>query len=358
MKPDNFGALALLVAFCLVLVGVVETSSTAQVEPKKGTSPAPKLTPKTAVEGPAVEFDLPSLRIGIAEYEEDPTGTTVFYFPKRAFAAVDVRGGAPGTLMTDALRIGYDDADPPRVDAICFGGGSAYGLEAATGVMAELLSMHSKDERIAYVPGAIVYDFNNRSNSIYPDKELGRAAFKAAKSERFPVGPHGAGRFVHVGRYFGPKYRERSGQGAAFRQVGSTKIAVFTVVNAIGAIVDREGKVVRGNRDPESGKRTPIDADLRTWSRAPGSTNSPSKNTTISLVVTNQKLSYANLQRLSIQTHTSFNRAIHLFHTPDDCDTLVAVTPAEVKDEKMSIQDLSTHAADLAWEAVLSSVPK
>src|SRR5262245_19018209 len=372
MKPRPFVALLLFATlFGIALVGLVETHSRAQLKPGKddsSTSPAKKLIPRTSFEGPAVEFDFPSLRIGVAEYEEGPTGTTVFYFPKRVFAAVDVRGGAPGTLMTDGIRFGYDDTDSPWVDAICFAGGSCYGLEAATGVMAEILALRgnsNKQQDIAYVPSAIVFDFNHRTNAIAPDKELGRAAFKAAERGRFLLGPRGAGRFVHAGGYFGPQYRERSGQGGAFRQVGPTKIAVFTVVNSVGAIIDRQGKVIRGNRDPESGKRTPIEDDVKAGTRAkpepktaPEETASPSENTTITLVVTNQKLSYANLQRLAIQTHTSLHRAIQPFHTAADGDTLFAVTTAEVKDEKLNLRDLSTHAADLAWEAVVSSLPK
>jgi L-aminopeptidase/D-esterase-like protein len=366
MKPHPFVALLLCATLLGVpLVGLVEIRSAAQTAPRKddsSTSPAKKLLPKTSFEGPAVDFDFPSLRIGVAEYEEGPTGTTVFYFPKRVFAAVDVRGGAPGTMMTDGIRFGYDDTDPPRVDAICFAGGSCYGLEAATGVMAEILTTQgnsNKKEDIAYVPSAIVFDFNHRTNAIHPDQELGRAAFKAARPGRFLLGPRGAGRFVHVGGYFGPEYRERSGQGGAFRQVGPTKIAVFTVVNAVGAIVDRQGKVVRGNRDPESSKRTPIEDDLKSGPKtAPEGARPPSESTTTTLVVTNQRLSYPNLQRLAIQTHTSLNRAIQPFHTAADGDTLFAVTTAEVKNEKLNLRDLSTHAADLAWEAVLSSLPR
>jgi 6-aminohexanoate-oligomer endohydrolase len=372
MKPHPFVGLVLVAtALGVPLVGSVQTPATAQTEPRKddpATAPGKKLIPKTPSEGPAVEFDFPSLRIGVAEYEEGPTGTTVFYFPKRVFAVVDARGGAPGTLMTDAIRFGYDDTDAPRVDAICFAGGSCYGLEAATGVMAELLLLRgSSNQRqdIAFVPGAIVFDFNHRANAIAPDKELGRAAFKAAKPGRFLLGPRGAGRFVHVGGYFGPEYRERSGQGGAFRQVGPTKIAVFTVVNSVGAIVDRQGTVVRGNRDPKSGNRTPIEDAVKAGARAkPGpkagaeAPQAPSGNTTITLVVTNQKLSYTHLQRLAIQTHTSLHRAIQPLHTADDGDTLFAVTTAEVKNEDLSLRDLSTHAADLAWEAVLSAMPK
>jgi L-aminopeptidase/D-esterase-like protein len=350
-----------------LIVGFVGPHTTAQ--PIKGEPPAPgaKLTPKTPADGPALEFDFPSLLIGIAEYDEGPTGVTVFYFPKRVFTAIDVRGGAPGTLETDAIRVGYGEKDEPAYDAICLTGGSSLGLEAATGVMAEILARRSNSTKWEDIPGvssAVVYDFNNRTNAIHPDKELGRAAFKAAKPGRFLLGARGAGRFVHVGGYFGATYRERSGQGGAFRQVGSTKIAVFTVVNPLGAIVDRQGQVVRGNVDPKTGKRAHIGDDLKTGAKSkppgdtPGPTQRPKQNTTITIVVTNQKMSYVELQRLAIQTHTSLNRAIQPFHTADDGDTLFAVTTAEVNNENLSLRDLSTHATELAWDAVLSSPPK
>jgi L-aminopeptidase/D-esterase-like protein len=319
------------------------------------------------VEGPALEFDFPSLHIGIAEYDEGPTGVTVFYFPKKVFAAVDVRGGAPGTIETDGIRVGYSEKVGPGYDAICLTGGSSLGLESATGVMAELLAKRGNSAKIGDIPGvsgAVVYDFNNRNNAIHPDKELGRAAFKAAKPGRFLLGARGAGRFVHVGGYFGVPYGERSGQGGAFRQVGETRIAVFTVVNALGAVIDRKGQVVRGNRDLKTGKRTHIGDDLKNGTKSkppaelPGSSQRPKQNTTISLVVTNQKLSYAELDRLAIQTHAALNRVIQPFHTVDDGDTLFAVTTAEVKNDSLSLRDLSTHAAELAWDAVLSSQQK
>jgi L-aminopeptidase/D-esterase-like protein len=265
--------------------------------------------------------------------------------------------------MTDTLRNGYAAGDTPWVDAICFAGGSCYGLEAASGVAAELLERRGKSNAwhdIAVVPGAIVFDFNNRDNAIYPDKVLGRAALKNARTGEFPLGPRGAGRFVHVGGFLGPQFRERSGQGGAFRQIGKTKIAVFTVVNALGTVVDRDGKIIRGNRDPESGQRLPITAkDSQANERdTKGRTNSqpPTQNTTLTLVATNQRLPYATLHRLAIQTHASMNRAIHPFNTPRDGDTLFAVTTAEVEDADVPFHKLSLHAADLAWNAVISAV--
>src|SRR5262249_7149847 len=213
------------------------------------------------------------------------------------------------------------------------------------------------------------FDFRGRTNSVYPDKDLGRAALRAARPGRFFQGARGAGRHVSVGKYFGPRYHEPSGQGGAFRQVGPTKVAVFVVVNAVGSIVDRQGRVVRGNRDPESGVRTLIGDDLKAGigakkrGRDPDSPKDPARrpsgeNTTLTLVVTNRKLAYWELQRLAIQVHTSMARAIQPFHTRYDGDVLFAASTAEVEDAELDALDLSTIASELSWDAVLSSIPK
>src|SRR5258708_40271384 len=103
-------------------------------------------------QGRSFEFDFSGLRIGCAEYPEGPTGVSVFHFPERVFAAVDCRGGAAATSLTDLLRVNYNK----YVDGIVFAGGSAYGLEAASGVSASLLNSRSAStswERVAIVPG-------------------------------------------------------------------------------------------------------------------------------------------------------------------------------------------------------------
>ena len=315
--------------------------------------------PVTSFTGPALEFDFPLLHIGIAEYAEGPTGATVFYLPAGAMAAVDVRGGAAATVNTERLRLGHER---PTVRAVVFAGGASYGLEAAAGVMADLLGQDGQSihwERIPTVTGAVVYDFRNRGNSIYPDKELGRAALNAARPGHFPLGARGAGRHVHVGKLFGPRYMESAGQGGAFRQIGEVRVAVFTVVNAVGAIVDRTGRVVRGNRTPESGLRTSFAADLLDGA-APGKRQRESDpgplpgNTTLTLLVINRRVRHLELERLAIQTHTSMARAIQPFHTEHDGDVLFAISTGAVEDSGLAIQDLAIHAAEVAWDAVLS----
>ena len=289
-----------------------------------------------------LRFDFPGLLVGVAEYEEGPTGCTVFHLPPGGAAcAIDIRGGSPGTIGN------YEWAH-----AICFAGGSLYGLEAACGVAAELLAMRGNTvgwTEIEVVPGAIIYDFGRRENAIYPDGELGRAALRAARPGVFPLGASGAGRSATVGKTFAFEEGEASGQGGAFRQLGPTKVAVFTVVNAFGAIVDRDGTVVRGHRDPERGTRSPLVARLEEElpRAAPG-------NTTLTLVLTNESLDRRSLRQLAAQVHASMARAIQPFHALVDGDVLYAVTTSEVDNPELTEMALGVVASELAWDAVLS----
>lgn len=191
-----------------------------------------------------------------------------------------------------------------------------------------------------------------------PDERLGRAAIRAARAGVFPLGARGGGRFAMQGGYYGE--RQHSGQGGAFGKYDNIRIAVFTVVNSLGAVVDRSGNLVRCGV-PTRTDCPPVASILRD---RPGSSNpqevSPgglTSNTTISLVVTNKKLSFSELQRFGMQVHTSMARAIQPFHTINDGDTLFAVTTGEVEDSTFSIDELGVLASELAWDAVLASVP-
>lgn len=314
-----------------------------------------ELVPRTDVAGRALTFDFPALRVGVAEYAEGPTGCTVFHFPDGAAAAADIRGGSPGTIMTQQLLAGDGG-----VDALCFAGGSLYGLEAATGVAAELFARHDYSTHwrdIGLVAGAIIFDYGRRGNSIYPDKALGRAALRSARSGRFPLGAHGAGCSATVGNGFDYDRGEPSGQGGAFRQVGPTRIAVFSVVNALGAIVDRQGRIVRGHLDRATGRRDHLAADLERRLAAGERPATVPGNTTLTAVVTNQRLGPRSLRQLARQVHSSLARAIQPFHLLEDGDTLYALTTNEVDNPAIGDTALGVLASELAWDAVLSSVP-
>jgi L-aminopeptidase/D-esterase-like protein len=141
-------------------------------------------------------------------------------------------------------------------------------------------------------------------------------------------------------------------------EIGSTKIAVFTVVNAVGVIVDRQGEIVRGNRDPKTGRRlSPIEGLEQRLARGEVVTTAFG-NTTLTLVVTNQCLRPEELRQLGRQVHCSMARAIQPFQTINDGDVLYTVTTNEVDDSPVSGAMLGILASEVAWDAVLKSIPE
>lgn len=306
------------------------------------------LIPNTDIHGATVALDFPGLRIGIAEYEEGPTGCTVLAFDEPAELLIDVRGGAP-----------YAVGDFGFTDAICLTGGSVYGIEAVSGVNQAILEARNgsvKWDALASVAGGVIYDFGGRDNHIHPDAELGYAAWQSAQSGAFPIGAQGAGRSASAGKGFHFDRAEQAGQGAAFRQIGDTRIAVFVVANPVGAIHDRTGKVVCGHINPETGEREPLLADLD--AKIELSQRGPSANTTLSVLVINQKLPDPGaLGRIARQVHASMSRAIQPFHMMVDGDVLFAVNTNAVESPLHEML-LATIASELAWDAVLACVPR
>ena len=288
--------------------------------------------PVTRFDTPALEFDFPRLKIGMAEYAEGPTGCTVFLLDEGAVTAVDVRGGMPGVV----------ESEYQFHHAICFAGGSLHGLEAVSGVRAVLTAREkpANPPPLPLVAGAIIFDWIKRRGFVYPDKALGEAAAEAAAPGRFHYGKRGAGRWAAVG------------QGGAFREIGETKIAVFSVVNALGDVVDREGRV--RTRDHVH----PVEKLEARLSRAAGSTGDRvGRHTTLTLVVTNQKWSRHELDQIGRQVHASMARAIQPFHTMRDGDVLFTATTGEVENRRLkSTTDFGLIASELAWDAVLNSL--
>jgi L-aminopeptidase/D-esterase-like protein len=316
-----------------------------------------------------LRFDWPDLQIGTGEYEDGPTGVTVIHFKHPALAAVDVRGGSPGTVDTDFLRLGYET---PELDAIVFSGGSTYGLESVTAVNSALKDDGVRDSNwnnVAFSTGAIIYDFGDRRlNEIYPDKRLAQAALRAERAGVFALGEHGAGRSALSGGIFG--CNAHSGQGAAYRMIGEVKVAAFVVVNSWGVVTTRDGHLASCNldsawpkaitvadlvaglvRDLEAGVPTP-------WLAGAGNSR---HNTTISLIVISKKVAPSDLQRLAVQVHQSMARAIQPFATRYDGDVLYAVSTEEyvapLPEPPFADAALGVAAAETMWDAILASVP-
>ncbi len=302
-------------------------------------------TPRTTFEGPFLEYDFPSFEVGVAEYDEGPTGCTVFHFLHGADTSIDARGGWVGTI-----------GDYQRNLAICLAGGSLPGLEATAGIGAELWDRAGRAlDRMPLVSGAICFDYGGRENRVYPDYALGRAAVRAARAGLFPLGARGAGRSATCGKVLDYARGEPSGQGGAFRQVGPTKVAAFTVVNALGVVLDREGGVARGNLDRQTGRREHPYAEMLRRAESGQQTDVAFRgNTTLTVVITNQKLSRLELTQFGRQVHSSMTRVIFPFHTVLDGDVLFAVTTDEVANPSFGVATLGALASEAVWDAILS----
>lgn len=304
-----------------------------------------------------VAFDFPGVAVGTAEYREGPTGATVISVPAGARTSVDARGGAIGIIGR------YEELN----HAICFAGGSSYGLAAATGVGEELLARAGNRvgwQDLRSASGAIIYDLAARDTGIVPDAALGRAALLAAREDAIPVGRVGAGIAASAGKIDLARC-EFTGQGAAFRQIGPIRILVVTVVNPVGVIVDRDGTVIRGNYDSATGERRLPVADYEAAFLSGESPITSPGNTTVTAVITNVKLDDKELRLFGRQVHSSMNRAIQPFHTNHDGDTLFALTTDEVElpparnsrlgEQAVNSIALGAIASELAWDAVLAS---
>ena len=302
-----------------------------------------KLVPKTSIRDPKLTFEFSGLKIGVATYEEGPTGCTTFHFDKKAKMVNDFRGGSGPFLINSHLNV---------IDAICFTGGSLYGFEAITGITSELLKMQNyKSEwfTIPLVAGAICYDLGWRKNVIYPDKLLARAAIRTERQGIFPLGNQGAGRATTVGKLNYPLL-EPGGQGGSFIKIGDTKILFFTVTNSLGALIDKNGFVVRGNYDRTKDRRFLSKDIIKHYE-----VHSYNANTTLNLLVTNQKFSVYELNQIARQVHSSLSKAIDPIHTVDDGDVLFAVTTDEIDNRSLPSSAFGIEASELAWDAILKS---
>jgi L-aminopeptidase/D-esterase-like protein len=298
-----------------------------------------------------------NLEVGTAEYAEGPTGCTVFYFPKGAIGAVDIRGGAAAVRESSSLSstnsFGW-------LDALVFAGGSTYGLEAADGVASEILKLRQNKVdfmNIPSIPAAIVYDFANRENSLYPDKALGAKAFQNKIPLKAFSGGIGAGANVTVGKYLGRKYAEKSGQAVGYYKIGNLEILTLTVLNAVGNILDHQGQVIAGTL-MEDQKRYHI-SDLLEKMKLKKAEPIPKGNTTITAVITNAKLPRDQLERLGIMAHTSMGKMIDPFHSPNDGDVLFTISTQEVElDSKIEISDLGIMASKAIQNSIVDLFKK
>lgn len=277
--------------------------------------------------------DVQGIRVGHCTDVENVTGCTVVLAPAEgAVAGVDVRGLAPATRETDLLRPGHL---VERAHAILLAGGSAYGLDAASGVMRFLeerqIGFDSGAGRVPIVPAAAMFDLIIGSAHVRPDEASGYAACMAAKGGAIEEGSVGAGTGATVGKLLGPKFATKAGIGTCSQKIGKGIIvAALVVVNALGDVVDPEsGAVIAGTRKPVVGgwlgTGNAIKGDLAQLALG-------FRNTTIGVVATDAQLSKEQVNVVAMMAHDGIARATRPSHTMFDGDTLFVLATGKVKD--------------------------
>jgi L-aminopeptidase/D-esterase-like protein len=318
--------------------------------------PAPKREQRVgggAAEANATLTAVPGIKVGHFTLAERPTGCTVILVDGDAVGGVSQQGGAPGTRETDLLNpLNMVD----KVNAIVLAGGSAFGLEAATGTVRWLeehdIGWPAGASKVPIVPSAILFDLGVGGNpKVRPTADCGYKAAAAATAAPVPEGTIGAGAGATVGKFGGPGRSMKAGIGSASIALPSGLIvAAIVAVNAVGDIIDpATGNVVAGVRNPDGTL-----ADARKILRA-GGTRQPlraGENTTIGVVATNAKLSKSLAARMALMADDGFARAISPSHTNGDGDTIFSLATGRW-DGSADITVIGALAAEAVADAIV-----
>jgi len=310
--------------------------------------------------------DVPGIKVGHFTSQQRPTGCTAVLCGAGAVAGVDVRGSAPGTRETDLLS---PINSVQQVHAIMLTGGSAYGLETATGAMRYLeehavgFKIDSITQRnkpgsqivVPIVPAAVLFDLEVGDPKIRPNAESGYQACQSAGSGPVQEGNVGAGAGATVGKMFGMQFAMKSGLGSAGIKVGPSGIVVaaLVAVNAVGDVLDfKTGQIIAGARTPDGrGFRNSMLQILRGYQLpAPAAAN-----TTLGVVATNLAFNKAQMTKIAQMAHDGLARTINPVHTPADGDTIFALSTGALK-LNVSHGHIGAIAAEVIAHAVVRAV--
>lgn len=303
-------------------------------------------------------LDIDGLAVGHAEDHRLKSGVSVVVVDEPAIASVHVMGGAPGTRDTDLLA---PDQTVERVDALVLSGGSAHGLDAASGVQARLREIGRGfavgPVTVPIVPGAILFDLLNGGDKDWgrypPYRDLGYAATLAASRAPFALGTIGAGTGATTATLKG-------GLGTASLTLDSGEtIAALVAVNALGsATIGESGHFWAAPFEIAEefgglGLPAPFPDDA-TLPRLKGAARSPVANTTIAIIATDATLTKAEAKRLAVMAHDGFARALYPAHSPFDGDLIFALSTALKPRSDLAL--LGLYAANVVARAIARGV--
>lgn len=298
---------------------------------------------------------IPGFRVGHAQDTNAATGCTVVICDTGAVTGVDVRGGAPGTRETDLLN-------PANLvqesHAVLLTGGSAFGLDAAAGVMQFLeerdIGFDVQVTRVPIVCGAALFDLTIGSHSVRPDRQMGYKACENACENAgentggdVPQGTVGAGTGATVGKILGMDLAMKGGLGTWAFQAGDLQVGALVAVNCLGDVLDPvAGKKLAGVR--EADKKTIGDTESVMIDALDAGSNLFSGNTTIGAIITNAALTQAQATKLAGMAHNGYARSIRPAHTMFDGDTIFAMAAGKVAADLSVIGLMAARAMERA----------
>lgn len=298
--------------------------------------------------------DFEGLKIGNAENVQAGTGCTVLLFGENgAPAGLDVRGGGPASRESELLK---PLANAQIIHAILLSGGSAFGLDAAGGVMRYLeerdIGFDVGVTKVPLVCQSCLFDLTVGDVHTRPDAAMAYQACQNAESGNYQDGNYGAGTGASVGKFLGMEQCMKSGIGSYAVQIGDLKVGAVVAVNALGDIYDwHNGQKVAGLHTGDG--RTFLDSETVAFSSYEPVDNKFVGNTTIGVVLTNARFAKSKLCKIAGMAHDGYARAIRPVHTTADGDSIYAVSLGEVSADQDIVGALG---AQVMAEAILRAV--
>jgi L-aminopeptidase/D-esterase-like protein len=297
--------------------------------------------------------DIPGIRVGHVSDYEALTGCTAILCGQGAVGGVDIRGSATGTEETPVLDPGHVT---PQVHGILLAGGSAFGLEAASGVRRYLerqgIGYITGAAKVPLVPAAILYDLGIGKANVRPTAAMGEAAAAAATADAVQEGCVGAGTGATVGKMLGMRQAMKSGVGSfTVTLTGGVMVAGLAAVNAFGDVRDpATGKILAGARKTPDSREF---ADTQAQMKVRAAAGLGAQNTTLVVVATNVRLTKVQATKLAQQAGLGMARTIYPVNTMFDGDIVFALS---LGDKQADINTLGVAAAEAVAEAILRAV--
>lgn len=297
--------------------------------------------------------EIENVKIGNAQDTVNGTGCTVILCEKGAPAGIDVRGGGPASRETELLK---PTADCKAVHALLLSGGSAYGLDAAGGVMKYLeekgIGFDVNGIRVPLVCASCLYDLAVANAKIRPDREMAYQACKNAEKNQPKPGNQGAGEGATVGKIGGMSAAMKSGLGLYAVELGALKIGAVVAVNALGDVYDEQtGKILAGMRARDG--RNFADSEQAIYAAYANPISLPEGNTTIGAIITNGRFDKTQMNKIAAMAQNGLARSIRPVHTTADGDTVYALSVGAVPSD---LNLTGTLAARVLAEAVKRAV--